>query len=124
MSDGGLCGRQFEAVTDITDRLDELRATSIALDLGAQRGDTAIDTAVGHEHRIAPDAVEDGVAREGTAGALDEEREQLVLLAGELDLGVAAEELVRGGIEAEIAEPADGAGVAQPAERGLHAGEE
>src|SRR3712207_4225020 len=72
-----------DAVADVADRLDEGVAT--VLELAAQAADVHVDGAGAAEVVVAPDALEQRLAREHLVRVLDEEAEQLVLLERQLD---------------------------------------
>lgn len=54
-----------EAVADLAHGVDEDRVGRVGLDLVAERGNEAVDAAAGYDAVVAPDGVEDFVARQG-----------------------------------------------------------
>ena len=104
----------LEAIADVPNGPDEGWRVRIRLDLGAQRGDAAIDTSRRDEHRMAPHRIEDVVARQRAALAGGKVGEELELLGGQFDLRAVAKQLARGQIELVAAESADRRGSRLP----------
>ena len=97
---------RLEAVADVADGADKEGVVRVGFDFGAESGDAAVDAARRDDDGVAPDRIEDVVARQGAAGSRGEIGEQAEFLGGQLDLLAAAVELVRGEIQLEIAEAA------------------
>src|SRR5881227_197162 len=84
------------------DRVQEARLP-LRLELAPQVGDEHLDRVGGGEGVVAPHLVEQALARDHDALVAHQVLEQLELALGELDVAVAAADLVRVGIELEVA---------------------
>ena len=81
--DSGCAAR--EAIADAADGLDGLADVLVAFELGAQVADVDVDGAGVAVVLVAPDALEQFVARKGAAGIRDEQLQELVLLGRQGD---------------------------------------
>src|SRR3954451_13971507 len=93
-----------EYVTCAADRVEEARFAT-GLELSSQVGYEDLDRVRDRERVIAPDLVEQLLAADHQALVAHEVFEQLELALGEVDLAIAARDLVRVGVEREIADP-------------------
>ena len=59
---------RLEPIADVANRVDVGGLVRVRLDLRAQRGDASVDAAVGYKGEIAPDSVQDRVARAHAPG--------------------------------------------------------
>src|SRR5439155_12124301 len=119
-----------EAVAEPAHRLDQARAAWLGLDLLAQPADVDVHRARVAGRAVAPDALQQVVAREGAARVLGQEDQQVVLLGPEREHLAAAARLVALQVYLDLAEaqhggPVSRLGVAQhlhAAQVGAHAG--
>ena len=93
-----------EAVADAADGLDGVADGRVVFELGAQVADVDVDGAGVAVVLVAPDALEQLVAREGAAGVRDEELQELVLLGRQGDGLVVEPCLIRGEVEPQAAD--------------------
>src|SRR3954452_9497632 len=114
-----------EAVADPEVGVDVAPARRGALELLAQLAHEDVDRAVAVDHRIAPHALVDLLAREHLAGGVGQQLDELELAAREIDAGGADEglELIRADLELARHDGADlhprGLGAPAPARDGL-----
>src|ERR671935_92142 len=92
-----------EYVPRAADRMEEARL-STGFELPSQVGDEDLDRVGDRERVVAPDLVEQLLARDHQALVAHQVLEQLELALGELDRALATVHLVRVGVEAEIAD--------------------
>ena len=93
-----------EAVADAADGLDGVADGGGVFELGAQVADVDVDGAGVAVVLVAPDALEQFVARKGAAGVRDEQLQELVLLGRQGDGLVVEPCLIGGKIEAQAAD--------------------
>src|ERR1700690_858925 len=93
-----------ENVAGSPDRGQQPRLTA-GFELAAQIGDEDLDRVGRREGVVAPDLVEQALARDHDALVAQQVLEQLELALGQLDLALAARDLVRIRVEAEIGGP-------------------
>lgn len=105
VSDMEFSGRPArEAVADAADGLDGVADGRVVFELGAQVADVDVDGAGVAVVLVAPDALEQFVAREGAAGVRDEELQELVLLGRQGDGLVVKPCLIQGEVEPQAAD--------------------
>src|SRR3954447_7109832 len=106
------------------DRVQQSRLAA-GLELAPQVGDEDLDGVRLRERVVAPDLVEQPLARDDDALVAHQVLEQLELALGELDVALAAADLVRVRVEREIARgQRGGAARRAAAQQGAHPGEE
>src|SRR2546421_80764 len=82
---GAFLAREFfETITNIAERMNELRMARIFFNLSSQGSDAAIDTARCDHHGIAPNGVQDVIPRQGAPLAEKEILQKPKLLGREV----------------------------------------
>src|SRR5687768_2121147 len=113
-----------EDVSRAADRMEEPRL-AIGFELPSQVGDEDLDRVRDRERVVAPDLVEQLLARDHQALVAHEVLEQLELALRELDLALAARDLVRVGVEHQVGDPQRGHPARRaPAQQRAHAGQQ
>src|SRR5215218_7653877 len=113
-----------EDVSRAADRMEEPRL-AIGFELPSQVGDEDLDRVRDRERVIAPDLVEQLLARDHEALVAHQVLEQLELALGEVDLALAARDLVRVGVEHQVGDPQRRHAARRPAtQQGAHAREQ
>src|SRR4051812_13467108 len=92
-----------EDVPRAADRMEEPRLAT-GFQLPSQVGHEDLDRVGDRERVVAPDLVEQALARDDQALVAHQVLEQLELALGEIDLALAAEHLVRIGVQGEVAD--------------------
>src|SRR3990172_8645809 len=95
---------RVESVAGPSHRADPARASRVILQLLAQGGDVDVHDVVIAEIVVAPDALEELLAREYTAGCGGQGRQQSVLERCEGDLDARLENTVSGEVDGHLAE--------------------
>src|SRR4051795_10315765 len=103
-----------EYVARAADRMEESRLAT-GFELPSQVGDEHLDGVRDRERVIAPDLVEQLLARDDQPLVAHQVLEQLELALGEVDLAVAARDLVGVGVEREVAHAQRGHAARRPA---------
>src|SRR5918997_1020304 len=113
-----------ENVARAADRMEEARLAT-GFQLPSQVGDEDLDGVRGRERVVAPDLLEEPLARHHDALVAHEVLEELELALGELDLAVGAPDLVGVGVQRQVADDEGGRapGRAAPQQR-AHPGQE
>src|SRR5215469_11357923 len=94
----------FEAIADVADGLKILRIAGIAFDLRSKRGDAAVDAPRRDNDAVAPDAIQDVVSRQRSAGPLGQECKQGEFLGREFHFQAATAQFICRQIQLKFAE--------------------